>query len=249
LVGLASAPIAQLVEHRSYTSMYAREAVVVGSIPTWSIFFYGVFLFKKSCFFKKLIIILFNIYIEMSETSVVCVKVDSIRKKGFHTLRDWMKNENNVYIGRRGVILLEPEGGGTRRRFPEQDSIWANPFKIDKNGTREDVIAKYEAYIREKLNKDATLVEELLKLKGKTLGCWCHPDPCHGDVLIKLIEEYGKKNEPPKSTSKNVNVEAKKNETVEAKKNAKPNEKTEPKKNETKKRKYKIAKATDSSLL
>jgi hypothetical protein len=184
----------------------------------------------------------------MSETSVVCVKVDSIRKKGFHTLRDWMKNANNVYIGRRGVILLEPEGGGTKRRFPEQDSIWANPFKIDKNGTREDVIAKYEAYIREKLNKDSTLVEELLKLKGKTLGCWCHPDPCHGDVLIKLIEEHDKKNEPPKSTSKNVNVEAKKDTNPnekknEAKKNTKPNEK----KNETKKRKYKIAKPTTST--
>jgi hypothetical protein len=126
----------------------------------------------------------------MAETSVICVKVDSIRKKGFHNLREWMKNENNVYIGRRGVILLEPEGGGTKRRFPEEDSIWANPFKIDKNGTREDVIAKYETYIREKLAKDNSLIEKLLKLKGKTLGCWCHPDPCHGDVLVKLIGEY-----------------------------------------------------------
>ena len=126
----------------------------------------------------------------MAETSVICVKVDSIRKKGFQNLREWMKNENNVYIGRKGVLLLEPEGGGTKRRFPEEDSIWANPFKIDKNSTREDVIAKYETYIREKIAKDNSLIEKLLKLKGKTLGCWCHPEPCHGDVLLKLICEY-----------------------------------------------------------
>ncbi len=32
--------------------------------------------------------------------------------------------------------------------------------------------------------------EELMKLKGKNLGCWCKPEGCHGDVLIKILEEY-----------------------------------------------------------
>jgi hypothetical protein len=27
-------------------------------------------------------------------------------------------------------------------------------------------------------------------LVGKTLGCWCKPNPCHGDVLVKLVREY-----------------------------------------------------------
>jgi len=64
-------------------------------------------------------------------------------------------------------------------------SKWGNPFKIGKDGTRNDVIAKYEAYIRGR--KD--LMEALYELKGKTLGCWCKPLACHGDVLAKLAEE------------------------------------------------------------
>jgi hypothetical protein len=191
----------------------------------------------------------------MTETSVICVKVDSIRKKGFQNLREWMKNENNVYIGRKGVILLEPEGGGTKRRFPEQDSIWANPFKIDKNATREDVIAKYETYIREKIAKDNSLIEKLLKLKGKTLGCWCHPDPCHGDVLLKLIGEYEaikeseskdedsqveKKNSKPILQNNKSKDKPKDEDSQVEKKNSKPIVQNNKNKDKPKTRKWKV---------
>lgn len=27
-------------------------------------------------------------------------------------------------------------------------------------------------------------------MKGKNLGCWCHPEPCHEDILLELIEKY-----------------------------------------------------------
>jgi len=27
-------------------------------------------------------------------------------------------------------------------------------------------------------------------MKGKNLGCWCFPEPCHGNVLLELIDEY-----------------------------------------------------------
>ena len=27
------------------------------------------------------------------------------------------------------------------------------------------------------------------KLKNKVLGCWCKPDKCHGDILIKILNE------------------------------------------------------------
>lgn len=53
-----------------------------------------------------------------------------------------------------------------------------------------EVLEKYEKYIRDKLNKDPELVKELLSLSGKKLGCWCKPDNCHGDILLKLIQEY-----------------------------------------------------------
>jgi len=59
---------------------------------------------------------------------------------------------------------------------------WGNPFVIGKDGTREDVIAKFEEYL---LN-NPFLMKALPELKGKTLGCWCAPNPCHGDVLLRL---------------------------------------------------------------
>lgn len=64
-------------------------------------------------------------------------------------------------------------------------SIWGNPFKIGKDGTRQQVIEKYEEYIR----KNSELLQKLSFLEGKKLGCYCSPKPCHGDVLIKLLKE------------------------------------------------------------
>ena len=32
-------------------------------------------------------------------------------------------------------------------------------------------------------------MNRLAELDGKTLGCWCAPNPCHGDVLVRLCEE------------------------------------------------------------
>jgi hypothetical protein len=64
-------------------------------------------------------------------------------------------------------------------------SKWGNPFEIGKDGTREQVIALYEAWIK----TQPDLMKALPELEGKILGCWCHPKACHGDVLIKLITE------------------------------------------------------------
>lgn len=115
------------------------------------------------------------------KTKVANVKVQYIRPK-YDNLKEWCEDKNNVYIGRKGVVFIN----GTR--YPPNASIFANPFKITKKETRENVIKKYEEYITEKLEKDPNLKCELMKLKGKTLGCWCHPEACHGDVLVKLIE-------------------------------------------------------------
>jgi len=46
----------------------------------------------------------------------------------------------------------------------------------------------YEALIRAMLHSPATRAD-LMLLDGAVLGCWCHPKACHGDVLVKLIEE------------------------------------------------------------
>ena len=81
------------------------------------------------------------------------------------------KKSFDIYIGR-----YNPRYGSSK---------WRNPFKIGKNGTREEVIIKYREYA---LN-NSELMNRLPELKDKTLGCWCKPEPCHGDVLVELIDK------------------------------------------------------------
>lgn len=66
-------------------------------------------------------------------------------------------------------------------------SKWGNPYKIGKDGTRDEVIIKYEKYIKGKQE----LLCDLPKLAGETLGCYCYPKKCHGDILVKLLRERG----------------------------------------------------------
>jgi hypothetical protein len=115
--------------------------------------------------------------------NVVNVKVACIRPD-YENLKEWMEDPNNVYIGRKGVVFIDG------KRFPKEDSVWCNPFKIDfnyKDSTREAVIEKYKRYIIRKIEKGDV---DLQDLRGKTLGCWCKPEMCHGDILIELLT-YG----------------------------------------------------------
>ena len=67
-------------------------------------------------------------------------------------------------------------------------SKWGNPFSIGKDGDREAVIEKYTNWL---LNNDELLFD-IMELDGKTLGCWCAPQACHGDVIVEIIEEIKK---------------------------------------------------------
>lgn len=104
-----------------------------------------------------------------------------------------MKAPENVYIGRAGVVFVDGV------RFPKTSSLWANPFKIGKHGSRADVISSYDVYIRKKILEDH-LDGELELLRNKHLGCWCvdtvcfecgdlEDMVCHGQVLLKLLKE------------------------------------------------------------
>ena len=112
-------------------------------------------------------------------TTVVNVKVAHIRPE-YDNLEEWMDQSNHVYIGRSEIVFIN------RARFPKVESVWANPYKVDKNGL-EYCLVLYESWLRDKLEREG--VEEFMKLKGKTLGCWCKPKRCHGDIIIKLLEE------------------------------------------------------------
>lgn len=61
-------------------------------------------------------------------------------------------------------------------------SKWGNPFVIGKDGTRQEVIVKFERWIL----GQPQLLAQLNEIKGRDLVCWCAPEACHGDVLAKL---------------------------------------------------------------
>lgn len=74
--------------------------------------------------------------------------------------------------------------------FIGRPSKWGNPFVVGRDGkTREEVIAKYEAWIK----TQPALLAALPELRGKRLACPCtrgRPKPCHGAVLARLAD-YG----------------------------------------------------------
>lgn len=49
--------------------------------------------------------------------------------------------------------------------------------------SREEAIKRYEEWILEQPEL-INLIK--LELKGKILGCYCKPLPCHGDILLKI---------------------------------------------------------------
>lgn len=127
-----------------------------------------------------------------AKTTLVNVKVAHIRPQ-YDNLKEWCEDENNVYIARKGVVFVPDEKSG-KVRYPPSDSTWANPFKLpkgkDTDADRAVVSNQYEEYTRERLANEPRLVDELLALRGKNLGCWCTPKTCHGEVLLILLEEY-----------------------------------------------------------
>jgi hypothetical protein len=54
---------------------------------------------------------------------------------------------------------------------------------MGRDGDRTEVIQKYRNWI---LTQPDLLID-LHELEDKTLGCWCHPKACHGDVLAQMV--------------------------------------------------------------
>jgi hypothetical protein len=80
-------------------------------------------------------------------------------------MRDWERGDPNyVYIGRGGK--------------------WGNPFRIGGGTDRARAIELFRNWIV----KQPKLMAALPELRGKRLVCYCHPLPCHGDVLAELVD-------------------------------------------------------------
>jgi hypothetical protein len=70
-------------------------------------------------------------------------------------------------------------------------SEWENPFSYIRGEGKIHVATPAEAFerFREWFLSQPDLVERARReLKGKALGCWCWPFPCHGDIIAEIID-------------------------------------------------------------
>lgn len=81
-----------------------------------------------------------------------------------------------VYIGR------------PSKRHPH--GPWGNPFIIGVHGNRQEVIDKFAWALRNSDKPEFGFMRRYIhQLAGQTLGCFCKPLACHGDVLARMADE------------------------------------------------------------
>lgn len=80
-----------------------------------------------------------------------------------------------IYNKKHGI---PPEGAV----YVGRPSKWGNPYTIGRDGTREQVIAKFRIYLVREIQLGHLDPSEL---RGKDLVCWCAPADCHARILIE----------------------------------------------------------------
>lgn len=85
------------------------------------------------------------------------------------------KQNHDVYIGR--------AGNG-------RDGYFGNPFPLRAGEERGSTLEKYREYFLKRLETDSEFKEKVLSLQGKTLGCFCSPNACHGDIIAEYVNIY-----------------------------------------------------------
>lgn len=112
-------------------------------------------------------------------------------------------DDTNALLGvsARPIIIVNKHHGKSGE-YIGRGSPLGNPFVIGKDGSREQVIAKYRVWLNEQImRKNPAVLDELNRLgnkaideKGLALQCFCYPKPCHGEVikekLVKAMYNY-----------------------------------------------------------
>ena len=106
---------------------------------------------------------------------------------------------HEVYIGR------NPKGRGP--------SKWGNPFVVGKPAperlyralqntaagqrinrhsalSREQAIDLYRESLARRLREGNLTPDDFREIQGKRLGCFCKPQPCHGDIIAWLADWF-----------------------------------------------------------
>lgn len=87
--------------------------------------------------------------------------------------KNWIFDSDYVYIGRAGKGL---------------PGTFGNPFPLKSEKDRAIMLEQYREYLESRIETDRFFREAVVALKDKILVCFCHPKPCHGDVLAEVVE-------------------------------------------------------------
>ena len=98
----------------------------------------------------------------------------------------------DIYCGRAGKgedgYLGNPFVIGEISRRSYQDFIMPLALVGEYVASRALAIALHDRYLKFRCTFDTEFAQRVLNCRGKVLGCFCAPQPCHADNIVKLIE-------------------------------------------------------------
>ena len=116
---------------------------------------------------------------------------------------DHSAHPNNYPIYRGGSVLGNPY----------TDKPLKGTLAVFKAKNREEAIEKYDTYFDTQYGKNkefTAIIDEIYEKykNGETvyLECYCHPLPCHGDIIVKKLQQRLLK-EKIKEAKENKNAE------------------------------------------
>lgn len=97
----------------------------------------------------------------------------------------WSRDPNRVYIGRPRMIEGVWNPGYFGNPIVKGQKCQECHLVHVQGG---DTLPCYEKWLRQQILKPKAR-EAVKNLYGKILVCFCKPNPCHGDVLMKVSKE------------------------------------------------------------
>jgi len=83
------------------------------------------------------------------------------------------EEEFDVYVGRAGF---------------GKDGLFGNPYRLYKDGTRDEILEKFRKYFHHRLSNDPAFHQKVHDLKGLRLGCFCRDiHRCHATIIAAYV--------------------------------------------------------------
>jgi hypothetical protein len=93
------------------------------------------------------------------------------------------------------ILVMNKKTYQGEGHYVGRPSVLGNPFPMKSEEDRAGVIARYRKWLWDEIKKKGVVARELEKLAAEykstgrlVLICWCHPLPCHADVIAAAIK-------------------------------------------------------------